>query len=182
MTRCMVLNDSYEFLSIADHWLDALNLVLAGKATPIEHYPEVVRSQHCAFQLPAVVVMSRHVRTQRKRRMFDSPTRAAVFTRDDFRCQYCGTRISMGTGTRDHVQPLSRGGADTLDNVVACCKACNSRKDDRTPAEAGMTLARRPRRLSEEDKIRCLLKTCRTREREMWLSCLQRNGIALWAA
>jgi 5-methylcytosine-specific restriction endonuclease McrA len=178
----MVLNDSYEFLSIADHWLDALNLVISGKATPIEHYPDIVRSQHRQFQLPAVVVMGRHVRTQRKRRLFESPTRQTVFTRDDFRCQYCGARISMATGTRDHVQPLSRGGADTLDNVVACCRPCNARKDDRTPAEAGMTLARRPRRLTDADKIRCLLKTCRTRERDTWLACLDRHGIALWAA
>src|SRR4051812_2952877 len=100
MSRCMVLNNSYEFLSITEHWMDALCLVIGGKATPIEHYPEVVRSQHCAFNLPAVVVMSRHVRTHRRRRLFDSPTRQAVFIRDGFQCQYCGARISMGTGTR----------------------------------------------------------------------------------
>jgi 5-methylcytosine-specific restriction endonuclease McrA len=182
MARCMVLNNSYEFLSITDDWMDALCLVISGKATPIEHYPEVVRSQRCVFNLPAVVVMSRHVRTHRRRRLFDSPTRQAVLIRDGFQCQYCGARISMSTGTRDHVQPLSRGGADSLENVVACCKPCNSRKDDRTPDEAGMKLARRPRRLGDEEKIRCLLKTCRAMERETWLSCLQRNGISLWAA
>ncbi len=61
--------------------MDALVLVIAGKATPIAHYPEMVRSQHCAFQLPAVVVMRRHVRTARLRRLFDAPTRKAVFIR-----------------------------------------------------------------------------------------------------
>jgi 5-methylcytosine-specific restriction endonuclease McrA len=182
MARCMVLNNSYEFLSITDDWMDALGLVLSGKATPIDHYPEQVRSQHRAFLLPSVVVMTRHVRTHRRRRLFDAPTRQAVFIRDGFQCQYCGAAISMATGTRDHVMPLSRGGADALDNVVACCKACNSRKDARTPEESGMKLARRPRRLSEAEKIRCLLKTCRAKEREAWLACMERNGIALWAA
>ena len=57
MSRCMVLNASYEFLSIVEHWMDALVLVIAGKATPIEYYSEIVRSQHCSFNLPAVVVM-----------------------------------------------------------------------------------------------------------------------------
>lgn len=182
MSRCMVLNASYEFLSIVEHWMDALVLVIAGKATPIEHYPEIVRSQHCSFNLPAVVVMRRQVRTLRRRRLFDSPTRKAVFIRDDFACQYCGARLSMVSGTRDHVLPLSRRGPDSLSNVVACCMTCNSRKDNRTPEEAGMTLRRRPRPLTEEEKIRCLLKTCRTKERDMWLSCLERNGIKLWAA
>lgn len=182
MTRCMVLNDSYEFLAIVERWMDALGLVLSGKATPIAHYPEVVRSEKHAFPLPAVVVMGRHVRTQRRRRMLDSPTRQAVFVRDGFRCQYCDARLSIATGTRDHVVPLSRGGPDTLENVVASCKPCNARKEARTPAEAGMTLARRPRRLTEDEKIRCLLKTCRTKERDAWLACLAQHGIPLWAA
>ncbi len=70
----------------------------------------MVRSQHCAFQLPAVVVMRRHVRTARLRRLFDAPTHQAVFIRDGFACQYCGARLSMLSGTRDHVVPLSRRG------------------------------------------------------------------------
>jgi 5-methylcytosine-specific restriction endonuclease McrA len=182
MTRCLVLNASYEYLSIAERWIDGLSLVIAGKATPIEHYPDVVRSERATFQLPAVVVMRHQVRPQRRRRLFDSPTRKAVFIRDGFACQYCGARLSMSTGTRDHVVPRSRGGADTLANVVAACRACNSRKDARTPQEAGMTLRRQPRALTEEEKIQCLLKTVRAKERATWLDCLRRNGITLWAA
>ncbi len=182
MTRCLVLNASYEYLSISERWIDALSLVLAGKATPIEHYPEVVRSERARFQLPAVVVMRHQVRTRRRRRLFDAPTRKAVFIRDGFACQYCGARLSLLTGTRDHVQPRSRGGPDTLANVVAACRSCNARKDARTPQEAGMVLRTQPRALSDEEKIQCLLKTVRTRERTTWLDCLRRYGITLWAA
>ena len=81
MSRCMVLNSSYEFLTIQERWVDALSLVIAGKATPLEHYPDVVRSQHERFHLPAVVVMRYHVKTQRKRTLFHAPTRRAVFVR-----------------------------------------------------------------------------------------------------
>ena len=42
--------------------------------------------------------------------------------------------------TRDHVQPKSRGGRDCYENLVIACKACNNRKGDRTPEEAGMPL------------------------------------------
>jgi len=182
MTRCLVLNASYEYLSIAERWIDALSLVIAGKATPIELYPDIVRAERTSFQLPAVVVMRRQVRPHRRRRLFDAPTRKAVLIRDGFACQYCGARLSMSSGTRDHVIPRSRGGPDTLLNVVAACSSCNARKDNRTPHEAGMVLRNPPRPLSEEDKIRCLLKTVRTRERMAWLECLRRLGITLWAA
>lgn len=179
MSRCLVLNASYEYLSIADRWIDALSLVLSKKATPIEEYPDVVRSQHEHFRLPAVVVMNRYVKTRRKIRLWVVPTRKLVFSRDGFECQYCGRKVSMTTGTRDHVSPLSRGGPDVLSNVVTACRDCNGRKDDLTPDEAGFTLRNRPRSLTEAEKIQCLLKTCRTKERETWLECLDRIGIRL---
>ncbi|MDE2461341.1 MAG: HNH endonuclease, partial [Gammaproteobacteria bacterium] len=36
--------------------------------------------------------------------------------------------------------PLSRGGTDTWNNVVAACKRCNNHKAGRTPEESGMQL------------------------------------------
>jgi 5-methylcytosine-specific restriction endonuclease McrA len=182
MSRCMVLNASYEFLAIEDRWIDALGLVLSGKAVPLEEYPDVVRSQHCTFRLPAVVMMRYHVKTLRKRHLFNVPTRKAVFIRDGFTCQYCGVKVTMATGTRDHVIPRSRGGPDTLTNVVTACRSCNVSKDDRTPDEMGMTLSARPRSLSEEEKIQCLLKLVRAKERNAWMACLRRLGLGLWAA
>ena len=182
MSRCMVLNASYEFLAIQEHWIDALSLVIAGKAMPLEHYPDQVRGQWHAFQLPAVVVMRYQVSTQRRRRIFDAPTRKAVFIRDRFTCQYCGTRVSLKSGTRDHVVPRSRGGADTLSNVVTACSACNTRKDSMTPEAAGMRLLSQPRSLTEEEKVQCLLRTVRAKERTTWLDCLRKHGIKLWAA
>ena len=182
MSRCMVLNASYEFLAIEDRWIDALGLVLSGKAVPLEEYPDVVRSQHCTFRMPAVVMMRYHVKTLRKRHLFNVPTRKAVFIRDGFVCQYCGVKVSMTTGTRDHVIPRSRGGPDTLTNVVTACRACNVSKDDRTPDEVGMKLNSRPRSLSEDEKIQCLLKLVRAKERNAWMACLRRLGLGLWAA
>jgi len=70
----------------------------------------------------------------------------------DYRCAYCGrhvTELGLDEGlTRDHVQPLSRGGEDTWDNVVAACSTCNARKANRTPEEAHLPLLRGPKSLS----------------------------------
>ena len=63
-----------------------------------------------------------------------------LFRRDDHRCLYCGFKLSRAELTRDHVMPVSRGGTDRWENVVAACKRCNWQKDDRTPEEAHMPL------------------------------------------
>ena len=52
-------------------------------------------------------------------------TRRAVFARDDWTCQYCGSRSNL---TVDHVVPRSKGGASSWDNIVASCAPCNRRK------------------------------------------------------
>jgi 5-methylcytosine-specific restriction endonuclease McrA len=67
-------------------------------------------------------------------------TRRAVFARDEWRCQYCGAAAE----NLDHVVPRSRGGSHTWDNVVAACRRCNSRKENRMIDEVGLHLARRP--------------------------------------
>ena len=62
------------------------------------------------------------------------------FRREDHRCLYCGGQFSRSELTRDHVVPISRGGSDKWENVVAACKRCNWLKDCQTPEEAHMPL------------------------------------------
>jgi 5-methylcytosine-specific restriction endonuclease McrA len=51
------------------------------------------------------------------------------------RCPYCICELEFGKIHIDHVIPLSRGGHNTRDNIVACCEDCNLRKNDKTPRE-----------------------------------------------
>ena len=46
--------------------------------------------------------------------------------------------------TIDHIIPKSLGGRTVWENVVSCCRACNLRKGNKRPAEAGMSLLRKP--------------------------------------
>ncbi len=50
-------------------------------------------------------------------------------------CAYCGRRLSFFGGrfdskVKNHVVPLSRGGEDLPENIVACCKECHLLKGD----------------------------------------------------
>ena len=38
----------------------------------------------------------------------------------------------------DHIVPLSRGGKTEKNNVVPCCKACNTAKKSRLPMDWGL--------------------------------------------
>lgn len=44
------------------------------------------------------------------------------------RCHYCGGEFAPEELTMDHVVPLARGGASSKNNLVPCCKACNTAK------------------------------------------------------
>jgi len=57
--------------------------------------------------------------------------RAKVLKRDGYRCRYCGEKAT----SVDHVLPHSRGGTDAPENLVACCRWCNTSKGSKTPAE-----------------------------------------------
>lgn len=64
----------------------------------------------------------------------------ALFRRDGHFCLYCGERFGHAQLSRDHITPISRGGADVWNNVVTACKRCNNHKAGRLPEEAGMQL------------------------------------------
>lgn len=67
-------------------------------------------------------------------------SRAGVLRRDQYVCAYCAMRYPEGLLDVEHILPDSRGGQYSWMNLVAACKACNSRKMDQTPEEAGMRL------------------------------------------
>ena len=47
------------------------------------------------------------------------------------RCAYCGKRQKRLT--KDHIIPVSKGGAHTIENIVPACKSCNSKKNAGPP-------------------------------------------------
>lgn len=63
-----------------------------------------------------------------------------LFRRDRHLCGYCGEQFPDRDLTRDHVQPVSRGGLDVWENCVTACGPCNWAKGARRPEEWGRKL------------------------------------------
>jgi 5-methylcytosine-specific restriction endonuclease McrA len=136
--RSLVLNATFEPIGVVSS-RRALVLVLSEKAVLVHDSGRLFRSARRVVPEPSVVRLQHYVRVPHDRRV--AITRRAVFLRDGHRCQYCGAPAE----NIDHVVPRSRGGVHAWENVVAACRRCNARKEDRLPEEVGFVLDRRPR-------------------------------------
>jgi 5-methylcytosine-specific restriction endonuclease McrA len=122
-------------------WQDAVTMMFLDKVEVIEAYDEEITSPTLSIRMPAVVRLKRAVGSVKRGVKF---SRVNVFTRDGFRCQYCGEKKKMGELNYDHVIPRVQGGKTVWENIVSACYPCNNRKRNRTPEQAGMALLTRP--------------------------------------
>ena len=137
----LVLNADFRPLSYYPlslwNWQDAIRASISNRVNIIAEYDEVVRSPSIEIKIPSVVVLKQYIR----------PTSASAFTRfnlflrDEFKCQYCGSKGDM---TFDHIVPRSKGGRTTWENVVASCQKCNLRKGSKSIKNAGLSLRQKP--------------------------------------
>ncbi len=152
MEQTLLLNASYEPLKIV-HWQKAITLWCQGKVEVISVYDREIHAVSFKIRLPSVIRLLRYVRV--KRRVDYVPfSRANIYARDEYTCQYCGETLPMAELTFDHVVPVAQGGRKDWENIVTCCITCNREKGGRTPEEAGMRLIRVPRRPVSTPAIR----------------------------
>jgi len=136
----LVLNASFEPINVCTV-RRAIVLTLKAKAEVLEVGEVMLHAERLALARPYVIRLKTYVRVPRDAHQ-RKITRRAVFARDDWTCQYCGSRANL---TVDHVIPRSKGGLSSWENIVASCAPCNRRKADRTPLQSGMHPLRQPR-------------------------------------
>lgn len=150
-----VLNATYEPLNNVS-LQRAIHFLHLGKAEIVEAVDDVTFVISAGgvrmWPMPKIIRLLRYVRVPFEKMYGPAPlSKRGVLSRDDHKCAYCDGNAD----TVDHVIPRSRGGKSDWLNLVAACKACNNKKSNRTPREAGMELRvapyaprRRPRSLS----------------------------------
>ena len=137
----LVLNADFRPLSYYPlslwNWQDAIRASISNRVNIIAEYDEVVRSPSIEIKIPSVVVLKQYIRPTSA----SASTRFNLFLRDEFKCQYCGSKGDM---TFDHIVPRSKGGRTTWENVVASCQKCNLRKGSKSIKNAGLRLRQKP--------------------------------------
>lgn len=102
---------------------------------------DAIRSANLEFRVPEIILLSHYDKMPKPRVHF---SRRTLFKRDKHTCQFCGKRPRNDEWTVDHIIPRAQGGKTTWENCVLACYKCNSKKANRTPKQAGMTLLSEP--------------------------------------
>ena len=73
--------------------------------------------------------------------------------RAGFACEFCGVSETDAGGllTTDHFKPRSKGGSNSLDNLIYCCANCNQYKQDYYPVNDSEPQLWNPR--EEKDSV-----------------------------
>lgn len=161
MEHTLLLNATFEPLRVVS-WQRAMTLWVQGKVEIVETHDREVHAVSFSFRLPSIVRLLRFVKVRNLHAVKFS--RANIYLRDDYTCQYCARRFEAEDLTFDHVVPVARGGRRSWENIVTACQPCNRRKDARTPEEASMALLRLPRRPSPSARFRATVGVRKTPE------------------
>lgn len=138
MRRVLALGSNYEPIGTLS-WKKAVNLYFSNKALILAEYDEEIKSPTYSMKLPSVIVYKHS-----KRKIVNSVrfSRKNVWIRDEGKCQYCNSQVSINNFTIDHIHPKSSGGKTLWENVVTCCYSCNQKKAEKSLKEVGFKLAK----------------------------------------
>lgn len=86
-----------------------------------------------------------------KRRKLSAAERHEIYDKCDNHCAYCGVYIKFEDMQVDHVMPLRKGGADSLDNMLPACRSCNHYKSTLTLEQFRANIERMPEVLTRDN-------------------------------
>ncbi len=149
----LILNADFRPLSVYPlstwSWMDAIKAIWRDRVITVAEYNEFIPTPNHKIRFPSVIALKEYQQVKRTVAF----NRFNLWLRDDGVCQYCCCEVTTSDFTFDHVTPKSRGGLATWENIVCACQPCNTRKANRTPDEAGMTLLKEPRKPKPHEMV-----------------------------
>ena len=150
MVYILLLNASYEPLAVIPK-RRAMSLLERGRVDAVTQDTITIIGASETRHIPTVIRLRRYINVPRRGARWN---RRSVLERDKYHCIYCnitvggrqdGRTLQKRDFTVDHILPRSRNGRNTWGNTACACPACNHRKGDRLPHEAGMPLLWEPK-------------------------------------
>lgn len=99
-----------------------------GEGEPIEEATADIETEDPAKLVSQATKLLRKI--GRIRKNLTTRQRFAVLKRCGFACAYCGSRPPLVVLHVDHVVPVSKGGTNAPENLVAACELCNQGKSN----------------------------------------------------
>ena len=111
-------------LSTVD-WQEAIKYMILEKANVLAwHDNWIVHSARWETPVPSILMLRDYMKPKTTIRF----SRANVYLRDKYVCQYCYAKLDKKDCTLDHVLPTSKGGKSVFENTVTACSPCNASK------------------------------------------------------
>lgn len=191
MSACaLVLNRNFQAIQVAS-WERAISLLFQGHAEAVDtdlntydfenwvelskmmhdHPAGFVHSETMRIAIPECIRLTRYDRIPRNEVVF---TKRNIMEHYGYKCCYCGHKFKASELNFDHVIPKSKGGKTNWENIVTSCFPCNSKKDDKTPKEAGMRLLVRPTKPKHQPVFRRLVLALPLKTRDSWQKLIDR--------
>jgi 5-methylcytosine-specific restriction endonuclease McrA len=139
--QALLLNTTYEPLGFLNK-KHVMRLLAKDKVEVVVNWDGVtVTHGSDKINMPAIVRLLRRAPGPKRPPKFQ---RRTLFERDDWQCQFCGSRLTRKAATIDHLHPRCLGGKTTWKNCVTACLSCNKKKGHKTLPEADMKLKKNP--------------------------------------
>ena len=163
--RGKIILEDYGLLDL-DDWLNYSEIILSEN-----NNLSYIQTKTKRLIKPSIILMHNN---HYQPRIEISFSRKLIEIRDNNTCQYCGKKLSRHNKTIDHVIPKSKGGQNTWENVVLCCRKCNRKKGDKTPEEANMKLINKPKKPKLIEMMIKKINNSDEKEMKMWLKFLNK--------
>lgn len=161
-SNTLVLNRNFCAVHITD-WKKAISLLYQGAAQAVddglqtytfndwvelsalmaENKNGFVHSMTIKVAVPEVIRLTKYDKLPKQEVKF---SRKNIYEHYANTCCYCGKTFKTNELNLDHVIARSKGGQTNWNNIVLSCIPCNTRKSDKTLAQAGMKLLVKPGR------------------------------------
>jgi len=150
--ECLVLNCDYTPLCTIS-WQKSMTLWYRSSRgysniEILSYYDsDSIKSTSKRISVPSVARLTKYYNVFHKNIKF---SRRNLFIRDNYTCQYCGSKKDLKQLTYDHIIPKSAWPANSQQkptgwhNITTACIKCNLKKSNKTPKQANMPLIKAP--------------------------------------
>jgi hypothetical protein len=149
--KCLLLNADYSLIGLIE-WTKAIIWSISSynqkySIEIIDFYKnDFIKGVNKKYPVPAVAKTKKYYNISKYPINFN---RKNLFIRDNYTCQYCGTKLCSNELTYDHIIPksiwdYSEGSPTKWTNIATSCLPCNRKKANKTPKQAKMKLKNLP--------------------------------------
>lgn len=144
---CLVINQGAIPIDVIP-WEESITAWVTGRAIVLAEYDDLwISTGHntntgvSKFKVPSVIQYP-HAPVDKVHYVKTLyPSKENLLKRDNYKCVYCGVRVTIDTATIDHVHPHSKGGLTDWINCRIACSTCNRRKGSKLLTELGWTIS-----------------------------------------